>query len=429
MGLKNKLRGVMGIGAGVSISVILVLCSEWRSSGGEIMEEPVETLVSYEPKVKLDISTRVFEKGESFGNVLGSMGLNHDDMTSCYEAMKSAGLKAVFPGDSLVLKRDASGGFLSCKLLNRMSKWFRVERMDTSFKCNILPLKVSKHVSLIRGSLEECLSVDMFNLGGGYPLVQKIARIFAWDINFFMDPRKGDEFTVLFEKRYKGGKSLGYGRVLAAKYVNAGEAFYAFGIPDSSGEMSYYNFNGESVEKEFLKAPLSYTRLSSGFSYNRLHPVLGYRRPHLGVDYAAPSGTPVYSVADGKVVFSGKRGGYGNHVRIRHGAAFVTYYGHMSRINSGIKPGARVSQGEMVGTVGATGLATGPHLDYRVKKGGEFINPDNMKAPSKESISENDVNGFQMKRSEYLMMLENRFEGEGCFLVDVSNGTLEIEQG
>ncbi|MFW5960468.1 MAG: hypothetical protein ACOCSE_05060, partial [Chitinivibrionales bacterium] len=207
MGLKNKLKGVLGIGAGVSISVILVLCSEWRSSGGDfIEEEPVKALVSYEPRVKMDISTRVFEKGDSFGNVLGSMGLDHDVMTSCYKAMKSSGLKAVFPGDSLVLKRDTSGTFLSCKILNRMSKWFSVERKDSSFQCTILPLKVSKHVSLIQGSLEECLSVDMLNLGGGYPLVQKIARIFAWDINFFMDPRKGDEFTVLFENRYKGGK-------------------------------------------------------------------------------------------------------------------------------------------------------------------------------------------------------------------------------
>jgi murein DD-endopeptidase MepM/ murein hydrolase activator NlpD len=250
--------------------------------------------------------------------------------------------------------------------------------------------------------------------------VAKFADVFAWDINFFVDPQPGDSFEIIFDKKFLAGRFAGYGDILAAKYVNRGHVFDAIGIKDAKGTMRYYDSEGKSLQKQFLKAPLRFTHISSGFSLHRLHPVLGIVRPHLGIDYAAPPGTPVYAAADGVVCYAGYHGGFGNFIRIRHGANYETSYGHLRAFAHGVRTGARVSQGDLIGTVGQTGLATGPHLDYRMTIGQRFVNPATVSLPREKSVPPEEAYAFELSQREFSAIFNSRLKGKtGCFVLNV----------
>ena len=202
-----------------------------------------------------------------------------------------------------------------------------------------------------------------------------LAELFAWDVDFYADLREGDSFRILFQKRFLSGQPAGYGPILAAEFVNQGQAFRAFRYVHADGKVEYYTPAGESVRKELLKSPLKMGRLTSRFSYRRRHPTLKIYRPHLGIDIAAPVGTPVHAAGDGTVTFVGYRGQAGRMVEIRHAHRFTTQYLHLSRYATGIRPGARIRQGQVVGYVGSSGESTGPHLDYRIKQNNVYVNP------------------------------------------------------
>ncbi len=366
------------------------------------------------------ILTRIVKPGDTFAGILEDCGVTGAQVISYYQSLASLGLSAIFPGDSIIVAKDMNANLAEFAILNRMNCWYRL-RCDgvENFKAEKQPLATTVYRCVVKGELRDCLSADMYALGVGDALVSKMTDIFAWDINFFVDPRKGDQFEVLFERKYINGAFVGYGNILAARYVNKGKEFYAIGFPDSAGKLNYYDQQGNSVQKQFLKAPLRFSRISSGYTYRRKHPILGIVRPHLGIDYAAPRGTPVYASADGAVSFSGRKGGYGNLVKIRHGAAFETYYGHLHRIARGIVPGARVRQGDLIGTVGSTGLSTGPHLDYRMKKGRQFVNPLTINLPSKQGVDDADMALFGAIRHAHLTVLQTRARAEGFQVFDI----------
>ncbi len=372
---------------------------------------------SYKPYAKL--FTYIVKRGDTFSNILLKFNISEDQALNCYHSLKSIGFSTLFPGDSLILTKDKSNIIKTFSLLNRLQYWYHLRRKSNSLLAEKIPIDFTRYLYVSKGTLETSLSEDMFRQGIGDALVFKFADIFAWDINFFIDPRKGDEFEVIFEKKYHDGNFIGYGSILAAKYVNGNNTFYAIAMKNKDGKLNYYDINGKSVQKQFLKAPLRFRRISSGYSYSRKHPILGIYRPHLGIDYAAPRGTPVYSAADGTVIFSGTKKQYGNNVCIRHGASYKTYYGHLNKIQSNIKPGVHVKQGQMIGTVGATGLATGPHLDYRMKVGSRFINPLTISVPSKESVPEEDIERFENIKQNILSTFETRFNRQGCFVLDI----------
>ena len=216
-------------------------------------------------------------------------------------------------------------------------------------------------------------------------LALELSDIFAWDIDFSNDIKNGDSVKLIVEELWIGEMFKGYGNILAAEFLNNGVVYKAYRFEDD-GYTGYYDEEGKSLRKTLLRSPLKFKYISSYFSKSRFHPVLRIYRPHLGVDYAAPLGTPVSSAGDGIVLSSGYRGQYGKMVNIRHGGSFETYYGHLSRIPPKIKNGAKVSQGDIIGYVGATGLATGPHLDYRIKLNDRFVNALKIQLPRGESI-------------------------------------------
>lgn len=399
---------------------VFVSCFDIGSTKTEKDTIKQEELKTIPTPIEVIAKTLIVKSGDTFAGILQAAELPYDIVINYFNLLTSAGFSTIYPGDSIVIKSTETGEVKSLSLLNRKENWFHIKHNGEETKAEKEPVKFTTYLCVAKGTLTSSLSEDMFKIGVGDALVFKLADIFAWDINFFMDPRKGDTFEVVFEKKYRNGQFHSYGRILSAKYNNSGITHYAFGLEDSTGQLNYYDKDGRSVQKQFLKAPLNFRRISSGFSYNRKHPVLGIRRPHLGIDYAAPTGTPVYAAADGKVSFSGWKGGYGNHIRITHGGAYTTFYGHLHRINKGIRSGAMVKQGQMIGTVGSTGISTGPHLDYRMKCGSRFVNPTAVSLPSKEAVNDEELPLFIAQR-DYLMKLHNdRFYGDGCYVLNIS---------
>lgn len=257
-----------------------------------------------------------------------------------------------------------------------------------------------------RGKIETSLWYAMIDNDINPLLSIELSEIFAWSIDFF-GLEQGDEFKVIYEEQYIDTVSVGLGKIYAAWFEHAEEEFYA--IPFiQDGEESYYHTDGQSLKKAFLKAPLRFSRISSGFSSSRLHPILKIRRPHYGVDYAAPVGTPVHAIGDGKVIQMGKNGGAGNMIKIRHNSVYTTAYLHLSRYARGMYNGKYVKQGETIGYVGSTGLSTGPHLDFRFYRNGSPINPLRVKAPPVQPIKEENLETFN-KVKDVIVEVLNTF--------------------
>ena len=261
-------------------------------------------------------------------------------------------------------------------------------------------------LSTVSTVIDDNLFQAVADAGERPQLALRLAELFGSEINFIRDLQEGDSFAVLVEKRYREGEYKGYGRIIAAHFTNKGKTFEAYLFREGSKSASYFNSKGENIRKSLLQAPLAFTRVTSRFTHNRLHPVLGYSRPHEGVDYAAPTGTPVKAVGEGVVTAKGWSGGYGNQVIVRHGGGLESMYSHLSGYARGLKNGQKVRQGEVIGFVGMTGLATGPHLDFRLRQGGRFINPGKAINPRGEPVSKSAMGAFEKVMAQELALLK-----------------------
>jgi murein DD-endopeptidase MepM/ murein hydrolase activator NlpD len=254
--------------------------------------------------------------------------------------------------------------------------------------------EITSEVLRLEGVVTSSLFGAVAEAGGRPALAVALAEIFRWDVDFLRDLRKGDHFVVIVDEQRVDGEFFRYGTVFAARFVNRGRAFNAVIYPDAKGRLGYYDLEGTPLRKMFLRSPLAFSRVTSRFSMSRMHPVLGRRMPHYGVDYGAPVGTPVQVTADGVVTLAGRNGGGGNTVRVRHANGYETNYLHLSRYGPGIRSGVRVSQGQVIGYVGSTGLSTGPHLDYRVRHNGSWINPLAISSPPVEPLEADRLERF-----------------------------------
>jgi len=311
------------------------------------------------------------------------------------------------PGDKLEVQKNENGLVLF-KYFPRGLKYYVVEEIKPDvFSARVEEIPKEKILIGAKGKISSSLYEAMKNEGLNNELIMKFADIFSWEIDFLTDPRKGDEFQLIWERYVdKNGKVLMDGKIVAAQYINRGKKHTAIHYSDPQGKGGYYTPEGKSLRKAFLRSPLHYRRISSYFSYRRFHPILKIYRPHLGIDYAAPTGTPVSTVADGTVIFVGWRGGYGRCVRIKHPGGYITSYGHLSRFARGIKKGKKVVQGQVIGYVGATGLATGPHLDFRITKNGRYLNFLKLKLPRASSVNSKYLQDFYKIRDFYVANLD-----------------------
>jgi murein DD-endopeptidase MepM/ murein hydrolase activator NlpD len=286
----------------------------------------------------------------------------------------SVDMRRLTPGERLLVTRDANESVTAITYWRSPIERYELAREEGAWRLQAVRVPVETRMVAVSGRLEDSLFASMDRLGEGPALTGAFVGLFEWDFDFAADALPGDRFRLLVEKRHGGGEFLGYGDILVAQYRSAGRApLTSVRFTDGEGRAAYYDAAGRSVRKMFLRAPLDFTRITSGFSHARLHPILGGTRPHLAIDYGAPTGTPVRAVADGAVVAAGWSGGNGISVTIRHARGYETMYNHLSAAS--VRPGERVKQRAIIGRVGATGLATGPHLDYRVKKNGQFVNP------------------------------------------------------
>jgi murein DD-endopeptidase MepM/ murein hydrolase activator NlpD len=294
-------------------------------------------------------------------------------------------LRILRPGDEFLIEHD-EGQLISLYRDLDINNALLVSRGDAGFTAEIVTRPIEIQKRLAYGRIDTSLFESAASAGMPDKLIMNLAGIFAWDVDFVLDIRKGDDYYILYEEIYQDGKFVAAGEIIAAEFNNNRRTFQAVRFVDKNGRSDYFTPDGRSVRKAFIRAPVDFTRISSSFNPNRRHPILNTIRAHRGVDYAAPGGTPIKAAGDGKIIHRGRHGGYGNAVIIQHGGNITTLYAHLSKFHAAAKINGRVRQGEVIGYVGATGLATAPHLHYEYRLNGVHRNPRTVELPQAEPI-------------------------------------------
>ena len=333
----------------------------------------------------------VIKKGETLFDIFKRYNLDLRELFELREASADIyRLRKLYPGQPYKIWVDNNDRVNSFIYWIDDDNILNITRSDSGFYAKKVAVAYEKRILHIGGTIQDNLISSIGGEGeeGGREdlmLALNISDIFTWDIDFTSDLRNGDTFKVIVEGLYLDGEFKKYGDLICVEFMNNSESYTAYRF-ENEGRADYYNGEGRSLKRAFLKAPLSFRRISSTFSNGRFHPILKRYRPHHGLDYAAPTGTPVSAIGSGTVTFSGIKGQYGNLVIIKHPHGYKTYYGHLSKIEKNIKKGAKVEQGQIIGLVGATGLATGPHLHYELRINGKPLNPLTVRLPRGKTI-------------------------------------------
>jgi len=313
-------------------------------------------------------------------------------------------LHRLTPGDEMkILIVDGKLNELIYEVNKKKS--LHVTREKHGFKVRTLDKSINKRIAHATAVIDSSLFMAAQKAGIPGSLTMELANIFNFDIDFMLDLKKGDSFSIIYEEYYANGEKISYGDILAAEFTNNGTVYRAVRYTDENGNTSYYTPEGHNMRKAFLRTPVDFTRISSGFGL-RMHPILNRMRNHDGVDYAAPSGTPIKAAGDGRIVFIGRKGGYGNTILIRHDSKYSTLYGHIKQFKRGLKKGSWVKQGDVIGFVGMTGLATGPHLHYEFRINGVHRNPLTVKFPESKPITMAELTNFKLNTQGYLTLLD-----------------------
>lgn len=293
-----------------------------------------------------------------------------------------------------------------------------IELTDGGYQVRQLERTPEVRTAYAEGVITRSLFLDAAEAGLSDRTIMQLAEIFGWDIDFALDIQQGDRFRVLYEEDYLDGEPLERSRILAAEFVNRGNTYAAVRFTDRQGRSEYYAPDGRSMRKAFLRSPVDFSRISSRFKPERYHPVLGKKRPHRGVDYAAATGTPIKAAGDGKVIWRGTKGGYGRTLIVQHGSNITTLYAHMSRYQKGVTTGSRVRQGQVIGYVGASGLATGPHLHYEFRINGVHKNPLTVALPAATPVAREEQAAFRAEAERLLAALDRHGGGQRLALRD-----------
>lgn len=320
------------------------------------------------------------QKNMTLSDVLASHNLSQEMIQQLVLVTKPIyNLKRLIVGNRFELEKLPDGTLKTFSYAIDLEKYVEISLTDEGYRAEMKPFEYESRRELISGTIRSSLFQTMNEINEGDELALGMAETFSYDIDFNTELQAGDHFKLAVEKHYREGEFVKYGKILAAEFSNKGKVFSAFYFKDPEERAGYYDAQGRSLKRDLLKSPIKFSRISSTFARRRFHPVLGVFRPHLGVDYAASVGTPVYAAGSGRVQFAGWKNGFGKFIQISHGSEYTTMYGHLSRFAQGLRSGAVVKQGQVIGYVGATGLATGPHLDYRITRRGVFVNPLSVK--------------------------------------------------
>ena len=320
-------------------------------------------------------------------SLLVRAGIDSGEVLRLVQALgKSADLRKCRPGETFTINHRADGSVVSVVYHKSPLEVFSVKRQPDSWQVTREKIPVETRVVRMAGRVSSSLFSAMDDLGASDALAVALMDILSWEIDFAHETKPNDSFALVVEKQFVENREVGAGRILAARYVSAsGRVVEGFSIPEGT-RTAYYNAKGQSLRTSFLRTPLRFTRISSGYTSRRLHPVTGVVQPHYAVDYAAPSGTPVWSVADGTVKRASFDNAAGRMVVVNHPGGYETYYLHLSGFARGVRAGTRVRQQQVIGYVGSTGLATGPHLDFRMRRNGSYVNPLRESFPRSEPV-------------------------------------------
>src|SRR5438132_47409 len=373
---------------------------------------PSPTVVA-EPPTSPQSSTRVsavdVRRGDTLGRALQRQGMKRGTSAGIAAALAAGGanLRKLSPRHTVEVTWTLDGRPVALRY--EPSPWlgYAVIPADGGWEVRRAETRPGGLVHAVRGEVARSLFEAVEEAGGAAQLAIDLAGIFESDFDFTADTRAGDRFRLLVEKRFANDTFVDFGRILVAQYVSDGRVLTGVGVERTAGRHAFYDPEGRSLRKSFLKSPLESTRITSGFTWARPHPILGGVRPHLAIDYGAPVGTPVRAVADGRIGAAGWAGGNGISVTLKHRSGYETMYNHLSRLGPGIRSGGRVAQRQVIGYVGATGLATGPHLDYRVAKNGHFVNPLGEKFIPGEPIAATERGAFTAQARELVRRLED----------------------
>ncbi len=347
------------------------------------------------------------ESGDTLASIFAAHGLAS---TTTHQIARlneqTRELRRIQPGEKIQLLIDADGRLKQMKYVPDITRTLLVKRTeDQSFQSQIINYQLQAYPVYREGLIETSLFEAAAAADIPEDIIMDLAAIFGWDIDFSLDIRRGDRFGIVYEELYKDDVKIRNGRILAAEFVNNGRTYRAVYYTDPAGESDYFSPDGKSMRKAFLRSPVDFSHISSRFSNKRWHPVLSKWRSHKGVDYAARRGTPVRAAGDGKVVLAGTKGGYGKLILIRHGGRYTTAYGHLNGYANGIRVGKKVKQGQIIGYVGSTGVATGPHLHYEFRVNGAHRNPLTVKLPEAKPVHSAYRSHFEENTRVYLSML------------------------
>lgn len=339
------------------------------------------------------------KQGDTFVAALSDMGVPYEEATSILSYSKEVFDFTKINTGKLLKLVFVNEAFAAMEYTLNSDEVIHVKKEGDEFKVTKEDIPYVIETATSKGIIADSLFASGENAGLEDKTIMELTDIFSSDIDFTTDIQENDSFSLVYEKRTLDGKNAGDGKILGAKFTNNGITYTAFRYNDK-----FYDEEGKSLTRQFLKSPLNYSRISSGFTYNRKHPITKQVRPHRAIDYAAPKGTPVVATGDGKVTIAGSKGGLGITVEIKHGN-YLTQYAHLSKIAKGIKKGAEVVQGDVIGYVGSTGTSTGNHLQYAMYENGNPINPLATDFPRGESIKDNEVDDFNIVKGKFSNLL------------------------
>ncbi|MGQ0620604.1 MAG: peptidoglycan DD-metalloendopeptidase family protein [Panacagrimonas sp.] len=385
------------------------LVPEAAVADGVAYDEAMQSAVSdtLEVPSASEWTTLHVKAGQSLSDLFKAEGLSPDQWMALVELNGDARqLKRLKTGAKLELRRQGDE-LAELRYAIDEVRTLQIHRVEDRFEASTLTAELDHRTRTISGSIDSSLFVAGQKAGLPVRMVMELAELFRYDIDFALDLRDGDRFTVVHEELYKDGKKVRDGDMLAAEFVNQGKRYRAVRFIDSEGRSAFYTPEGQSLRKAFFRTPLDVVRVTSPYNLRRRHPILNTIRAHKGVDYAASSGTPIKATGDGKVEYVGSKGGYGRTVVIQHGSQYETLYAHLSRYRPGLRAGTSVKQGQIIGYVGSSGLATAPHLHYEFRVNGRHKNPISIALPRANPISRKQIAAFKAQVSPLIARIDS----------------------
>lgn len=403
---KRKINSIILIAC--ILAILLVLSLGNRPVGEETDLSPdstVETL-TFEPRPPVPDQAGMVGKDVCFFDLMAKCGFAPLEIKEIEKIARSLyDFRRIYPGQSYEIYSDGEGHLERLKFSINDETYLDVRKGDGRLTAERRKYPFDVELKTASGTIKHSLFTTLQEQSSPLELGIQLTDIFAWTIDFFTDVHKDDYFRIIYEEKTRKDGLKKIGRITATEFNTRGQSHYAFLFENETGLPDYFDENGKSLRKQLLKAPLSYTRISSSFSRRRYHPIRHHYAAHLGIDYVAPAGTPIQSTGDGTVIKVSRTRANGRYIKIRHSGNYITYYLHLSRFAAGIASGVRIKQGQVIGYVGSSGYATGPHLDYRVKKNGRFVNPRKLSLPPAKPVSEGRMASFMKQVVHHLALL------------------------